>query len=85
MITRILTGVAILSLIVAYLSHQRVQSLEADLVKANGRIVGYEELSRFNARAKAADVEWSKVEKDLGESDAPLSDYMSGVARRLWP
>lgn len=85
MITRILTGVAILSLIVAYLSHQQVQSLQDDLAKANSRIVGYEELARFNARVKTADVEWATAEKDLGESDAPLSDYMSGVARRLWP
>lgn len=84
-LTRILTGVAILSLIVAYLSHQQVQSLQSDLAKANSRIVGFEELSRFNARAKAADVEWSKLDNELGVSDAPLSDYMSGVAGRVWP
>ncbi len=85
MLTRILIGVTIMSLVMASLTHRANGKLKADLITAQGRIVGYEELSRFNARAKAADVEWSKVETEVGESDAPLSDYMSGVAGRVWP
>lgn len=82
---RIFGGVMILISVAAWWSHRELQATRADLVEAESRIAGYEELVRFNARAKAADVEWSKAEKDLGESDAPLSDYMSGVASRVWP
>ena len=80
----VITAIAALGFAVK-MQHSTILGLQSDLAKANSRIVGFEELSRFNARAKAADVEWSKLDNELGVSDAPLSDYMSGVAGRVWP
>ncbi len=85
MIMRILMAAVIIQTILVSFLSQSLKATKADLAKADSRIVGFEELSRFNARAKAADVEWSKLDNELGVSDAPLSDYMSGVAGRVWP
>ncbi len=85
MLTKILAGVAILSSSVAFLSHQHYQQARTELVAAQSKIKGLEEYAAFTIRLRAANTTWDTVEKDLGSSDEPLSDYLAGVSGRLWP
>ncbi len=85
MITRALLALVIILAALVGWSHWRYVRTEAKLDVAEARIVGYEEQQRFLKRMREINEGWDQVEKEIGESDAPLSDYLGSAADRLWP
>lgn len=85
MITQFFAGLAIVSTMAGVQLYRTAAVLRADLAATQSIVEGYKELSRFNAKREAADVTWAEVQKEVGNSDAGLSDYMSAASRRLWP
>lgn len=85
MISRILGGVAIIALGVAFLSHQMYRRTAEKLAAAEERIVGFEVQQEYLKRLRDVNAGWDQITEEVGGSDAPLSGYLDNAAGRLWP
>lgn len=85
MLTRILAGVAIAALAIAFWSNHRYQLVTERLTVAEAQVKGYKEHAAYLQRLRAANEGWDRLVSEVGNSDVPLSGYLAGAAGRLWP
>lgn len=85
-------GVLIYMITFAWLFWQKYLDLSRELSAAKAQIEGYEEAARIHRnyveKLRGQTEEWSTLNDELMEldgKDAPLSDYLSTSAGRVWP
>ncbi|MFE3836951.1 hypothetical protein [Pseudogemmobacter sonorensis] len=90
--TRAVAILALIATAVAAVQTWRVERTQARAEAAEAMVSAYEEAARMrrdqDARQAALRAEAQAMDHELAQgegADAPLSDYLSGAAGRLWP